>query len=63
MKTKNINKENCNIFIPRNIISLSLILSKKKNYKEDNYILINKNKKFSHRITNDVINFLKKKKI
>ena len=30
MKTKNIYKENCNIFVPRTNISLSLILSKKK---------------------------------
>ena len=62
MKTKNIYKEKCNIFIPRNINSILLILAKKKNYKEDNYILINNNRNYSHGFSNDIIDFLKKEK-
>ena len=61
MESLNDLKKTCNIFIPRNIFSLFLILSIKKFTKNDDYILINTGKFYSNKIPKDVINFLKKK--
>ena len=61
MESSNDLKKTCNIFIPRNIYSLFLILSKKKFTKNDDYILINTNKFYSQKISKDIINFLNKK--
>ena len=52
----------CNIFIPRNIYSLFLILSKKQNNQVD-YILINNHQSYARKFPEDIISFLKKKKI
>ena len=49
----------CNIFIPRNIYSLFLILSEKNLNISDNIIIINKN--FKH-VSQELIFFLKKNK-
>ena len=55
IKTKN----NCNIYIPRTVYSLYIILSKNKSVKEDNFIIINN---FNlEKIPNDLIDLLKKK--
>ena len=55
IKTKN----NCNIYIPRTVYSLYIILSKNKSIKEDNFIIINS---FNlEKIPNDLIDLLKKK--
>lgn len=62
MNSTNYIKKKCNIFIPRNIYSLFLILSKKKSYLEDNYILINKNDAYANKFPNKIIDFLKDKK-
>lgn len=55
-------KKNCNIFIPRNVFSVFLILSKKDIGQDDNYVLINKHQKYSQRFYRNIIDFLKKKK-
>jgi len=55
-------KKTCNIFIPRNIFSLFLVLSKKKLNKGDNFILVNRHKAYGYPIPKDIIIFLKKKK-
>ena len=62
MNSKNYFKKKCNIFIPRNIYSLFLILSKQKSYLEDDYILINENDKYANKIPIEIINFLRIKK-
>ena len=55
IKTKN----NCNIYIPRTVYSLYMILSKSKSVKEDNFIIINN---FNlEKIPSDLIDLLKKK--
>ena len=56
-------KKTCNIFIPRNIYSLFLVLSKKKLNKGDNFILVNRHKAYAYPTPKDIIIFLKKKKI
>ena len=55
-------KNTCNIFIPRNIYSLFLVLSKKNFHKGDNFILLNRHKSYSYQIPKYIIIFLKKKK-
>jgi hypothetical protein len=55
-------KKNCNIFIPRNVYSLFLILSKKDIGKDDNYVLINSHQNYTHGFDRNIIDFLKKKK-
>ena len=55
-------KKTCNIFIPRNIYSLFLVLSKKKLNKGDNFILVNRHKAYAYPTPKDIIIFLKKKK-
>ena len=56
------NKKKCNIFIPRNVYSLFLILSKKDIGQYDNYVLINNHQKYTHGFNRNIIDFLKKKK-
>ena len=51
-------KKFCNIFVPRNVYTLFLILSEKNLKKSDNIILLNKNFKY---ISEKLIFFLKKK--
>ena len=52
----------CNIFIPRNVYSIFLILSKKKHDNQVDYILINNHQSYARKFTKDIITFLKKKK-
>ena len=58
MKFLNNKKKNCNIFIPRTIYSIILILSQKNLNQYDNYILYNRN----FRLPKELIPFLEKKK-
>lgn len=52
-------KNECNIFMPRTVYSLYLILSKSKSNKKDNFIIINS---FNlQKISNELITLLKKK--
>ncbi len=53
---------NCNIFIPRNIYSLFLILSKKKNTENDDYIIVNSHEAYARNFPENIIKLLKKKK-
>ena len=55
-------KKKCNVFIPRNIYSLFLVLSKKKSDQNDDYIIINSHDTYAYEIPMDIIKFLKKKK-
>ena len=55
-------KKNCNIFIPRNVYSLFLILSKKDIGQDDNYVLINNYQQYNHGFDQNILVFLKKKK-
>ena len=52
-------KKSCNIYLPRNIYSFFLVLSKKNLAKSDNYIIINKY--YFKEISNDLIFYLRKK--
>ena len=60
MKRINLIKKNCNIYIPRTVYSLFLILSKNKPNKDDNFIIINNYN--LEKIPNDLIVLLKKNK-
>ena len=51
----------CNIFIPRNIYSIYLILSKKKYVDQDDYILINNHQSYARKFPKEIISFLKNK--
>ena len=52
-------KNECNIFMPRTVYSLYLILSKSKSKKKNNFIIINS---FNlQKISNELITLLKKK--
>ncbi len=57
--TPNKYKKKCNLFFPRTIYSLFLILSKKKTFKEDNFLIINDY--YSSKIPKNLIKILKNK--
>jgi len=61
MKSKKYIKKKCNIFIPRNVYSLFLILSHKKYVLDDDYILLNINYRYISKLHDKIILFLKKK--
>ena len=60
MKSFKNKKKNCNIYIPRTIYSIILILSQKNLNQSDNYILFNRNFRI---ISKELISFLEKKSL